>query len=227
MATDLTYSPTVASAIADPLGVWWALYRYGEFAGWPANAIAPIPCGPGMDAWYAALNKFPPVWLGQAWERIERGQRTAVKYKGPESPVKGPEEEMAILQPSTGGTMLEPGFYRAQITEILEEPDGKFGPQFRFQFVVLDTGGDQTDQEIRGWCSQKWHEKAKLHEWAKAILGRKCPAATENFDTDKLMSKRCDLEVIANPKPDRPDGTKISKLYPFASMTKVEDDDAA
>jgi hypothetical protein len=231
---EVTYSPTVQSAISDPEGVRRALWRYGEQAGWPAGSISPIPCGEGIDAWRHALVAYPPVWLGQAWERIERQQRTAVKYKRPEggmpqSQVKGPND-MPVIQPSTGGSMLDPGFYRATISEIVEKEstfDGKVTQQFQFQFVVLDGDSEKTDLEIRGWCSQKWHEKAKLYEWSKAILGRKCPAATDPFDTDKLLNKKVDIEVVPNPKPDRPDATKIAKLYPFGSMTKEEDDDAA
>jgi len=233
MAIELTYSPTVQGAIDDPAAVRQALRWYGAALGWPANAIAPIPCGSGEEAWVTALLKFPPLWLGQAFEGIERRQRHVVRYQGPKanepkSPeTKGPET-MPVIAPSKA-TFLDPGFYRAVISDIEEttsEWKGKKIAQLQFQFVILDADGDRTDQEIRGWCSQSWNVKSKLYEWARILLAKKCPSVEDDFDSDKLKGKKCDLEVIKYLKQDGNEGTKIDKLYPYASVTKEEEVEA-
>jgi len=57
------------------------------------------------------------------------------------------------------------------------------------------------------------------------LLGRRCPATTEPFDSDRLLGRKLDLEVIAYVKKDGKPGTKISQVYPFASMAKQVDDE--
>lgn len=248
-----TYSGSVRAAIADPEGARVVLLSLGELLGWPPGELAPIPHNRGEESWRLAIGNASPLWLGLAWEGVERRERVARQAREQDEELaedrrqaesqqattngkrgqsahrdEGECIRMPVLQPSEAGSFLEPGTYRAQVSSIEEttsEYNGKPTAQLQFQFVILDADGQQTDQEIRGWCSAKWHEKAKLFAWARVLLGRRCPATTEPFDSDRLLGRKLDLEVIAYVKKDGKPGTKISQVYPFASMAKQVDDE--
>ena len=112
---------------------------------------------------------------------------------------------------------LPAGDYPAVIQEI-QEDEGKFGPQLRFQFVILDGDGQLTNRQIRGWCSAKWGPGTKLFEWTKAILGKNCPPPGAALDTDLLLRRRCDIRVEA-----RSEGRSVvAGVYPYRSITTVQ-----
>lgn len=225
------YSAVVKSALADPDGARRALYDYGLGINFPPGGMPPVPVNRGEESWLIALTNANPLWLGQAWERVvaKSNQKAAVRYTKMGQRAREEEEDM-IIQPSAVGSVVEPGIYRATITEIVPTVstyEGKQTPQLQFQFVFLDGDGAQTDQEFRGWTSQKWHEKSKLYAWSKVLLGRKCPTPTDPVDVDRLVGKKCDLEIVAYKKQNGDPGVKIDQLYPFASMTKDEDEEAS
>ncbi len=136
------------------------------------------------------------------------------------------KDDVTVLQWTESGAGLEPGDYPAIITEI-DETTGEYGPQFQFQFVVLDKEGEQTDQEIRGWASAKWGEKTKLYKWSQAILGKRCPKPGEPMDTAKLLNKRCDLRVVEKMS-SQPGGgmrSSIAEIYPYQTVSKAAEAD--
>lgn len=121
-------------------------------------------------------------------------------------------------------TTLPPGDYSAIVTEI-EEEEGQYGLQLRFQFVVVDDDGRKTDQEIRGWASAKWGPKTKLLDWAKALLGKKCPRANDPLDTDLLIGRKCDLRVEERPGQQGQMRSAVAGVYPYRSITMLDEDD--
>ena len=135
---------------------------------------------------------------------------------------------MTIIKGSDGsGSMAEPGIYRVKVTSVEDAPSNDYGPQLKFVFTVIDQDGDDTDQQIFGWCSPKFHPKSTLYAWSKAILRSKCPTPPDDIDTKSLIGKKCDLEYVEYTKTKGVNagqkGTKIGSLYPFGTMSSDED----
>lgn len=213
---------SVRSAIDDPEGARIALLTYGKTADYPEIGVGPMQLKGGEAGWAEAIAGAQPLWLGVAWQQIERYEAQQAKEQAKIIQIR--EATVPVLTWTEAGAGVEPGTYSAIIKEITEE-DGQFGPQLRLQFVILDDDGDETDQQIRGWCSQKWGEKTKLFKWAKNILGKKCPGAGQPMDTDKLVGKKCDLVVAARKKADGTVGSGIEDVYPFKTVNAVVDDE--
>lgn len=130
---------------------------------------------------------------------------------------------MTVIKRSTGGGMIEPGVYRARLIKIEDEESSEYGPQIKFYFVVLDEDGEPTSQEILGWASAKFHPKSKLYTWARAMLRSKCPnPESDDLETEDLLNKRCDIEIVSYRKKDGSDGTKIGQLYPYNTMASSD-----
>jgi hypothetical protein len=223
---EILSSDWVRCAKRDPLGARVGLLSYGELVGYPANGCPPIFTHQGEVSWRSNIAAATPLQLGIAWYLVDQkeAKRGTPPYQTPEGQNGHGDEENGtmpqIAYTPSAGAMLEPGFYRAKLSEITEE-DGQFGPQLRLQWVILNDDGEPTDKEIRSWASCKWHEKSKLFAVAKALLKSKCPQPPAGIDTDLLLNKKADLEVVAYKKGDGSDGTKIGTIYPFGSM--VED----
>lgn len=219
-----------AAAVRDPEGVRVACRAYGEILGWPERQFPRLRLPRGKEGWNTAIRDAEPLWLGVAWQMLEDEERATrlqreneiqrARAKGPTAPGR---DAVPTINPSTA-TLLEPGTYPALIREITEET-GQYGPQLRLQFVVLDEDDQETDGEIRAWCSAKWNAKSKLYEWAKVILGKKCPEATEAFDTDRLLRRKVDITVAESPGADGQTRTKISAIYPYRTMSARRDDE--
>lgn len=226
----------IRQAEADPEGARQALFDFGRLTGWPPGGIPPIPVGRGPEAWRIALDKYPPSWLGIAWAKVERKypvtlakletQTPVAEGDTPESQARKEEAEMKV-KPTVG---LEPGFYPVVITEITETTseftDKKTGKvrnvdQFVFQFIVLDDDNQETEAEIRGYTTAAWGLRSKLYKWAQAILRNRCPAANDEFDTDLLLRKRADIEVV----PNSVGNSKVENVYPFRTMSAAPTDD--
>jgi len=231
-ANKATLLAEAAAAIEDPVGARVAILDYGAMRGWPDIKAGPMQLKGGEAGWRQVVALAQPLWLGVAWHWIEiREQEWQFDQEDKrqaailaEQANKGKEvTPVAVLQWTESGKGLDAGDYPAIITEI-EETTGEYGPQFQFQFVILDKDGEQTDDEIRGWCSQKWGEKTKLYKWSKAILGKRCPAPGQPMDTDRLINKKCDLrvEVTAGDAGPR---SKISEVYPYQTVSKNDESD--
>ncbi len=212
------------SAIADPDGARAALLSYGALADYPNIGVGPMQLMNGKEGWANAIAKAQPLWLGIAWQRIEVYEERLAKEQAKIERVK--EATVPVLQWTEAGAIVEPGTYSAIVKEITEEAEGMYGPQLRFQFVVLDDDSDETDQQIRGWASAKWGEKTKLFKWAKSILGSKKCAPNQPIDTDKLLGKKCDLVVAARKKQDGSMGSGIEDVFPFRTVNAQVADDA-
>jgi hypothetical protein len=218
---DALDNPSVRAAMNDPEGARRALYVYGELIGYPGSGIPPIFTNPGEVSWSENLAAATPLMLGLAWHNVEQAEGQTKTKMGQSAQIKQESNQMPVIQYTpSAGSMVEPGFYRGKLSEITEE-DGQFGKQLRFQWVILDEDGEATDKEIRSWASCKWHEKSKLYAVAKALLKAKCPQPPAPIDTDNLINRRADLEVVAYKKADGSDGTKIGNIYPYGSM--IED----
>ena len=217
---------TIASqAIADPNGVRRALWDYGAIIGYPAGKLGMLYLErSGKPEWLQKLLTTHPALLGLAWQaatdgRVPDGWDDTI---APESAEKG--KEMPVLQPSVS---LEPGVYGAvvsSIEEIMSKFEDREVPQLQFQFVVLDADMKRTDQEIRGFTSAKWGNRCKLTEWAKIILGKKCPGPNEPFDTDMLLNRKCD--IVVEEVQTRAGGTRsaITSLYPYKTVSARQEE---
>lgn len=221
----------VTSALRDPSGARVALTRYGQEFDYPACKLGGLTFEGGEADWVGRILGAGALQVGLALQAADKLGELApdgrVQTKrGPMSPNEG--ETMPVLQPKEFSG-LEPGAYGVKITEIIEQPAGEKKanmnfdpkPQLQFQFVVLADDGSLTDGQTRGWCNATWGKKAKLVEWAQAILKNKCPKEDEPFDTDLLLKRKCDIVVEATPT----GGTKVTKLYPFRTVSVTDDDE--
>jgi hypothetical protein len=215
-----------AAAVANPEGCRVAILDYGAILGWPVLHAGPLQIKEGEENWREAVARTEPLWLGAAWQKIEFLEHAYQLDQEDKRQANKEKEDVTVLQWTESGKGLEPGDYPAIITDI-EETTGEFGPQFQFQFVILDADGEQTDDEIRGWASQKWGEKTKLYKWSQAILGKRCPKPGEPMDTAKLLNKRCDLRVQEKMS-SQPGGgmrSSIADIFPYQTVSKAAEAD--
>lgn len=221
-------APAVKAAKADPTGCRVALMNYGDLLGYPGGAIPPIWTNQGEESWRANIDRATPLMLGIAWLNLEKQLGNSWSETPPTNGQNAPKEEekeMPVIQwKEASGLALEPGFYRAKVTQI-KETTGDFGPQLEFTFTVLDEEGDETDNTVRAWCGIAWSAKAKLFGWSKALLRSKCPIPPAPIDTDVLIGKRCDIELVQGKQRD--DGGYWTKLaptiYPYNTMASKDD----
>jgi hypothetical protein len=112
---------------------------------------------------------------------------------------------------------VEPGEYKAKLTELEEELEGQYGPQVRFTFEITDDQ-DYKGQTIRGWCSLKldddgeftFWEGTKLWDWIAALRGGTAVGADgEEFELDDLVGSTCRIMVVTKRKKD---GTPTDKI---------------
>lgn len=220
----------VESAIADPLGCRVAWSNWGETIGWQAQQYGPVKFPAGKAQWLRVIYNTEPAQLGMAWQALDERENHEQQAQEPDWPDVQKKEEgkkMPVI-PYKENAGLDPGYYPAQVSTI-EETSGEFGPQLKFVLTILDNenhprikdNGEAIEQWA--WCSQKWGPRTKLLEWAKSLLKSKCPAAGEPLDTDLLLGKRCDVELVEK---EGPNGTytRVGRLLPFRSMTSAEDD---
>lgn len=108
--------------------------------------------------------------------------------------------------------ILEPGVYPA-IVESIEPAEGVYGPQLKWQFVLLDHDGED-EKRILAWSSQTLTAKSKLNEWATAILG----AAPDRLDLDDLINRRCQLALKIAEGKDGQLYNKVDGVYPWRAQ---------
>lgn len=203
--------------VSDPDGCRIALMRYGSIQRYPTIRIGPLDLRGGEANWRIAIDNAQPLWLGVAWQAIEALDEDRRLDREAEQEAKE-KQDMAVIAWKDTKT-LEPGYYPA-IVSSLEETTGEYGDQLQIQFVVLDAEGEQTDSEMRAWCSLAWSEKSKLCLWSRVLLGKRCPKPGEPMDTDRLKNKKCDIEVVAYRKKDGNDGVKIGNVLPFDTVSR-------
>ncbi len=220
---------SITAAIKDPQGARRAIWEYGKLTNWPDLSLSGLILKGGEKGWIPALRDAQPLALGTAWDIIEGYEQNEEKKRTTKTPTynaahqtEKDNEPMPVLQ-WTESTGVDAGDYSAVITDI-EDEDGQFGPQVRLQFVILDDDGDQTKDQIRGWASQKWGPKTKLYDWARAVLGKKCPGPGQPFDTDKLINRKCDIRVEEKAGPQGP-RSFIAGVFPFGTINRPEVDD--
>ena len=221
-----------AAGVKDPVGCRVAIESYGALIGWPLFSIGPLTLRGGEANWKLALAAAQPLWLGVAWDAIERLEHERRLDRETELQEQQEKDNVALLTWKEQKT-LEAGFYPAVITGI-EETTGnaQYGNQKRlmFQFVILDEEGEQTETETRGWCGFAWGEKAKLYAWARAILGKRCPGPGQPLDTDRLKNKKVDIQIDV--KPGQQPGQmrdSVVALFPYQTVSlkrpEPEDDE--
>ena len=226
----------VARAQSDPDGARTALLAYGAEIGYPNGRLGMVFFElMGKESWERTLGLAHPAMLGLAWGALDEGRvpkswreldptlapgGVTETERAPKSAQneKG-NENVAVLQPTKS---LEAGIYPAVITSIEEVTstfDGKETQQLKIQFVVLNEDLQKTTEEIRGYTSAKWGNKCKLADWAKSILGKKCPGTDQPFDYDLLLNRKSDIQVedVLNKTGNLV--AKITKVYPFKSMS--------
>ena len=220
----------VSLAQLDPAGARLALLDYGALVGYPSGRLGMLFFAhEGKETWTQTLSQAHPAILGLGWAALEDGR--VPRHWNDETAAKSAEKEkgkenMPVLDPTK---TLEPGAYPAIVTEV-EQVTSKFEDreveQIRLQFVVLDDNLQKTDEEIRGYCSAKWGNRCKLTEWAKNILGKKCPSSTDPFDTDLLKNRKCDILVEEVKTKQGMLTSKVTGVYPFKTVsTRVREED--
>ena len=233
------FSPVVVAAVKDPEGARAYLLTLGEILGYPAEELGPVPCEGGKEAWSMAIAGATSHLLGLAARYTLRQEISGVReLKAPEAQgaqSAKKERQVTIVKPSAGGgAQLADGYYPAVVSDITENSrdwPSRNDPskmetvhQFIFQFVILDQDGKRTEDELRGYVRQAWSQRATLFAWASAILGRKCPKPDDEFDTDSLKGRKCDLEVVNQRSQAGAEYSKVAKVYPYRSMSVEEEE---
>jgi len=103
------------------------------------------------------------------------------------------------------------GEYPARIKEVLEEPEGQFGPQFKYLFEI--TNGEQEGVSLMGWTSQKFSAKSKMKQWVTAATQESFSAGDE-FYPDSLVGKDVRIGVLKKVKDDGGEFNKIDSVLP-------------
>ena len=245
------FDPIVRDAVADEVGCRAYLMALGDVLGYPEATLGPILCGRGKGEWSRSIGAAGPHVLGRAALRtFQDGFMLVARPQVPEAAPNGryqttgrvagkngrEENSVTIVKPGAGGgTQLADGYYPAVISEITESSrdwPSRNDPskmetvnQFVVQFIILDDDGKRTTDEIRGYCRQAWSQRSTLFKWSSAILGRKCPKADEEFDTELLLKRRCDLQVVNQKSAQGTEYSKVADVYPYRSMTAEEDEE--
>jgi len=103
------------------------------------------------------------------------------------------------------------GEYPARIKEVSEEPEGQFGPQFKYLFEI--TNGEQEGVSLMGWTSQKFSAKSKMKQWVTAATQESFSAGDE-FYPDSLVGKDVRIGVLKKVKDDGGEFNKIDSVLP-------------
>ena len=233
----MTMTWAIDAALLDPEGARKALLYYGLDLDWPECQLGGLKLEGGLYQWEAGLEAAEGLQLGLVWEALcEREEaaratreRPAAKEPAAKQMAKSQKDKTVTIIQATKYEGLEPGYYPARIAELVDEPAKpktpsmtfEPRPQIRFQFVILDSDGRDTAAQMRGWCNASWGPKAKLYEWATAILKAKCPPATDPIDTDLFLGRKVDIQVEA----EGDKNPKITHLFPYRSMSVTDDDD--
>ena len=103
------------------------------------------------------------------------------------------------------------GEYPARIKEVSEEPEGQFGPQYKYLFEI--TNGEQEGVSLMGWTSQKFSAKSKMKQWVTAATQESFSAGDE-FYPDSLVGKDVRIGVLKKVKDDGGEFNKIDSVLP-------------
>jgi hypothetical protein len=212
-----------SAGVADPVGCRVALSDYGEVTGWPLMTLGPLTLRKGKENWTRSLAAAQPLWLGVAWEAIERMEHEKELDREAEIQEQSDKDKEMTVLAWVDSKGIEPGDYPAMITSI-EEVSGEYGDQLQLQLVVLDADGEQTNDEIRAWCSAKWTDRSKLFEWTKAILGKRAPTAGQPMDTDRLKNKKVDIRVEEKLGKSGQMRSSVTAMFPFNTISAKRDD---
>jgi hypothetical protein len=112
-------------------------------------------------------------------------------------------------------TIYEPiptGKYPAKIASI-EEADGQFGPQLKFEFE-LPPGENGEDRTLLGWASRKFSNKSKLYKWTQAAFGGGPIDRAYTFNSGDLLGRPVYLNVVEEEGDNGP-YNKITSLAPY------------
>lgn len=196
----------VGAAVCDPEGARTALLTWAETRGWP-RMIGPFAIEGDESVWRDAVALADGVALGLAWAALEAWESAERSH--------GREETMSVLK-WTEPKIVPPGIYPAQVAEV-REVEGEFGTQVRIRFVILTPDGQRTEDMVDGYCKAVWGPRSKLFEWATEILRGKVQPG-EDFDTDRLLGKRCDIRVD---RKETKSGFRsvVTKVYPYRTAS--------
>lgn len=228
-------SPTVLAAKRDPEGTRAALMVYGSLVDFHGGMIPPIVTFTGEANWQRSIDLADPQTLGIAWlnaeSEVPEWKETPMDMdtKPTKQTTKKQETKMSpvIEWKEAAGPVTKPGYYKARI-DTLTEVEGKFGPQLQFEFRILDETNEDTDSTVRGWCGLSWTPRSKLLTWAKVLLRGKCPVPPAPMNSDLLLGKRCDIELIEGNAMQDGSGywTKLSGvLYPYNTVSNEAPDE--
>ena len=112
------------------------------------------------------------------------------------------ETDTTLVAYESGNPMnLEPGIYAAKVNSI-EEVDGQYGLQWRFEFGI-----DNSEDTPWAWATAKLGTKTKLYGWATALLGR--PLSTgERLTRQQLIGLPCNVIIKERADPEAVDGMR-------------------
>lgn len=91
---------------------------------------------------------------------------------------------MAIKIPQTNVELLPIGKYVARIDNIVLQPEGIYGPQLLWRFVIQ---GDHEGTVVPGWTEPTYSPKSKLYHWDRAAKGGIQIPRDQEFSSDEIV----------------------------------------
>jgi hypothetical protein len=112
-------------------------------------------------------------------------------------------EDIEIEVPTTASfETMPPGTYNAKLVglKVVPKPDwklkgeeGEDREQWEWTFMVTD--GDYAGSRLKDFTNRTWHERAKAHKHAAALLGVPTLPVGVGMSTGQLAGKTCQLWV--------------------------------
>lgn len=136
---------------------------------------------------------------------------------------------------NNSATMIAPGYYLLTLKEMVEEPPrnpgamNRFGqeegPRCRWVFLIdrclepepTEEQEAAIGQEFWAWSSISMGRKAKMREYAQALLGRELDDGEQVADHE-LISKRVKTTIVEYDKESGGKGTKIGTMAPYKAL---------
>lgn len=72
-----------------------------------------------------------------------------------------------------------------------KEPDPR---QWEWKFIILD--GEYAGCDIIDYTTRSWHENARAHKHAAALLGKSKLDGSEGMSTKKLIGMKCQVVIV-------------------------------
>jgi hypothetical protein len=126
------------------------------------------------------------------------------------------------------------GVYRMKLKDMEEREQPSYDDptvtetrvQWTFEIEDVVSGDDKCEdfigQEFWAWTSKTMGRKAKMREWAEALVGRPIDDDEELDPSQDLLGRRVVATVVAYIKMNGQPGTKLGSVAPYRARRQTE-----